>query len=88
MGKPPTGESCAEEPHARFGGRGGSFSLSDTYIEIDIDTNQKKKAEVLAPASSLFIMPLRLLMAIRIRKGKPHLFGRSFRKQVITFSFF
>ncbi len=33
MEKPPTGEPCAGEPHARFGGRGGSFSLSDPYRE-------------------------------------------------------
>jgi hypothetical protein len=25
MRQPPTGEPCAGEPHARFGGRGGSF---------------------------------------------------------------
>jgi len=31
MRKPPTGEPCAGEPHARFGGRGGSFSLPDPY---------------------------------------------------------
>ena len=34
MRKPPTGEPCAGEPHARFGGRGGSFSLSDPYLAI------------------------------------------------------
>jgi hypothetical protein len=32
MRKPLTGEPCAGEPHARFGGRGGSFSLSDPYL--------------------------------------------------------
>ena len=28
MRKPPTGEPCAGEPHARFGGRGGRASFS------------------------------------------------------------
>jgi len=30
MLKPPTGEPCAGEPHARFGGRGGD-TLPDPY---------------------------------------------------------
>ena len=30
MRKPPTGELCAGEPHAQFGGRGGE-TLSDPY---------------------------------------------------------
>ena len=30
MRKPPTGEPCAGEPHARFGGRGG-VTLPDPY---------------------------------------------------------
>ncbi len=30
MRKPPTGEPCAGEPHARFGGRGGA-TLPDPY---------------------------------------------------------
>ena len=30
MGKPPTGEPCAGEPHARFGGQGGA-TLPDPY---------------------------------------------------------
>jgi hypothetical protein len=30
MGKPPTGEPCAGEPHARLGGRGGA-TLPDPY---------------------------------------------------------
>ena len=30
MWKPPTGEPCAGEPHARFGGRGGA-TLPDPY---------------------------------------------------------
>jgi hypothetical protein len=31
MRKPPTGEPCAGEPHARFGGRGGLIALPDPY---------------------------------------------------------
>ena len=31
MRKPPTGEPCAGEPHARFGGRGGA-TLPDPYL--------------------------------------------------------
>ena len=33
MRKPPTGEPCAGEPHARFGGRGGE-TLSDPYQHL------------------------------------------------------
>jgi hypothetical protein len=35
MRKPPTGEPCAGEPHARLGGRGGSFSLPDPYQRLE-----------------------------------------------------
>ena len=35
MRKPPTGEPCAGEPHARFGGRGGA-TLPDPYHPYDI----------------------------------------------------
>ena len=33
MRKPPTGELCAGEPHAQFGGRGGE-TLSDPYQHL------------------------------------------------------
>ncbi len=32
MRKPPTGEPCAGEPHARFGGRGGRASFPTPII--------------------------------------------------------
>ena len=35
MRKPPTGEPCAGEPHARFGGRGGA-TLPDPYHPFHI----------------------------------------------------
>ena len=34
MLKPPTGEPCAGEPHARFGGRGGATLPDPYHIEI------------------------------------------------------
>jgi len=34
MRKPPTGEPCAGEPHARFGGRGGATLPDPYHIEI------------------------------------------------------
>jgi len=37
MRKPPTGEPCAGEPHARFGGRGGA-TFPDPYHPKDIFT--------------------------------------------------
>jgi hypothetical protein len=37
MRKPPTGEPCAGEPHARFGGRGG-VTLPDPYHLSGIGT--------------------------------------------------
>jgi len=40
MRKPPTGEPCAGEPHARFGGRGG-VTLPDPY-HIEIMTSLTK----------------------------------------------
>ena len=35
MLKPPTGEPCAGEPHARFGGRGGCESFPTPIREIN-----------------------------------------------------
>ena len=43
MRKPPTGEPCAGEPHARFGGRGG-FTLPDPYHCQDISNRRSPKA--------------------------------------------
>jgi len=40
MRKPPTGEPCAGEPHARFGGR-GERKLFPTPIADDARNNQK-----------------------------------------------
>ena len=37
MGKPPTGEPCAGEPHARFGGREG-MTLPDPYHRAFIES--------------------------------------------------
>jgi len=37
MRKPPTGEPCAGEPHARFGGRGG-VTLPDPYHHLHIQS--------------------------------------------------
>ena len=43
MMKPPIGEPCEEEPHARFGGWGGSFFLSDSYHFAGIWTQSRVK---------------------------------------------
>ena len=40
MRKPPTGEPCAGEPHARFGGRGGA-TLPDPYHGEEIILKQQ-----------------------------------------------
>jgi hypothetical protein len=44
MRKPPTGELCAGEPHAQFGGRGGE-TLSDPYQLVIIGKRKKEENE-------------------------------------------
>jgi hypothetical protein len=42
MRKPATGEPCAGEPHARFGGRGGGAFPTPIYITLFVDIDQAR----------------------------------------------
>jgi hypothetical protein len=64
MRKPATGEPCAGEPHARFGGRGGSSFPTPIDWGCSIQSNDPQAASRSRAAALIMAAPFSAIMIV------------------------